>query len=661
MAPTAISVEPAVDCANGNAEHEPSEALAHILDNPHLPTPPAVALQIIDKARRPDCSPKELVKLLSQDPGLCGKLLQNVNSSAYGQTRPVTSLERAVMVVGVKPLRSLVLGWSLSAIDLPAGDEVVGRFWQESVAGAVVARELAIRLNRPDPEDDLVAGLLRDLGALVLRQVFTEEYATIAADPSFSAAELCAAETAAFGLDHCEVGAGLLYDWRLPADLVEPIRHHHHPERLDGAPAAQRDRAWLLSFASDLARLKNGIPHKIGPLVQTARTRFDMDPAALAKFLGAVLPRINEFAALMKVDIGKCPDFAAIVAAGCKELVSLTSNNAPAPPPGADPIGSVPEMHASKAMERTACFVSPNPDATVVSNGERSPATLPDFDFSCLNHLPPGGTRLNGYEVRSAIGRGAMGIVYKAFDPLLSRYVAIKMLTPERVVVSDARERFMREARAAAAIQHENVITIYAVAEANCMSYLVMEFVEGMSLQDRLDRSETLAMPIIVNYARQIAAGLRAAHARGVVHRDIKPANILVSKESGTVKITDFGLARLRDAAMLTQEGNWVGTPAFMAPEQFRSAKVDHRADLFALGSVLYTLCAGVTPFSAESMMVLMRQICEDTPKPLRQVRADVPPWLEQLIAKLHAKDPEQRPASANEVVQTVERHLFAQ
>jgi serine/threonine protein kinase len=168
-----------------------------------------------------------------------------------------------------------------------------------------------------------------------------------------------------------------------------------------------------------------------------------------------------------------------------------------------------------------------------------------------------------------------------------------------------------------------------------------------------------LPLPTIIKFAKQIANGLNAAQARGVVHRDIKPANILVTKESATIKITDFGLARIRDAAMLSREGMWVGTPAFMSPEQFRSERVDHRADLFALGSVLYTLCAGKVPFAAESIMVLMRQICEDKPAPLRQIRADVPSWLEQLIAKLHAKDPAERMQSAGDVVQEIERQMI--
>jgi serine/threonine-protein kinase len=264
---------------------------------------------------------------------------------------------------------------------------------------------------------------------------------------------------------------------------------------------------------------------------------------------------------------------------------------------------------------------------------------------------------VKGYEVENVIGRGAMGVVYRAFDPRLSRYAAIKMLTPERVVSSEARERFMREARAAASIRHENVITIYAVDEVNGLPCLIMEFLEGASLQDHLDDAGALPIADVLHCARQIAAGLAAAHRRGVVHRDIKPANILVEKATTRVAITDFGLARVLDDTRLSLAGALIGTPQFMAPEQFEGASVDHRADLFGFGSVLYSLCAGRTPFSGDSLSALMRQVCDSRPTPLRAVRPEAPRWLEEMINRLHAKQPASRIQSADEVLQVIDQN----
>ena len=258
------------------------------------------------------------------------------------------------------------------------------------------------------------------------------------------------------------------------------------------------------------------------------------------------------------------------------------------------------------------------------------------------------------------LGRGAMGVVFKAYDPLLRRYAAVKMLTPERVVSTEARERFKREARAAAAVQHANIVTIYAVSEANGIPYLVMEYVAGISLQQKLDKTKTLPIADIASYARQIALGLGFAHKEGIVHRDIKPANILLQDETDVVKITDFGLARVESKAGdvdLSSTGGWVGTPLFMAPEQFDSCGVDFHADLFSFGAVLYYLCTGKTPFMADSVPALMKQVCERRPISPRTLRPETPTWLDTLIMKLLQKSPAARGASALEVERYIRRY----
>jgi len=195
---------------------------------------------------------------------------------------------------------------------------------------------------------------------------------------------------------------------------------------------------------------------------------------------------------------------------------------------------------------------------------------------------------LDRYEVREEIGRGGMGLVLKALDPDLNRLVAIKVLSPILASNATARRRFVREAKAAAAVCHDHVVTVHSVDAADGLPYLVMQYVDGESLQARLDRAGPLAMEEIVRIGRQTATGLAAAHAQGLIHRDIKPANLLLENGVARVKITDFGLARMADDLGLTQDGVIAGTPEYMAPEQARGEAVDPRADLFSLGSVLY-------------------------------------------------------------------------
>src|SRR5262249_10648625 len=205
--------------------------------------------------------------------------------------------------------------------------------------------------------------------------------------------------------------------------------------------------------------------------------------------------------------------------------------------------------------------------------------------------------RLGPYEVLEVLGQGGMGVVLKGFDEALQRPVAIKLLAPVLAVSGAARKRFAREARAAAAISHEHVVPIFAVDTCNGLPYLVMPFIPGLSLQERLERDGPLELEEILSIGLQTASALAAAHAEGLIHRDVKPANILLENGVERVRLCDFGLARALDDAGLTQSGMLPGTPAYMAPEQARGEPLDARADLFSLGSVLYAMCTGRSPF----------------------------------------------------------------
>lgn len=259
--------------------------------------------------------------------------------------------------------------------------------------------------------------------------------------------------------------------------------------------------------------------------------------------------------------------------------------------------------------------------------------------------------RLAHYEVTEVLGQGASGIVVRAFDEKLGRHVAIKVLSPFLAASPSARERFGREARTMAAVHHENVIAIHGV-EDRPIPYLVMEFLDGSTLQQRLDEGGPLPLAAVRQIGQQIAAGLAAAHAKGLMHRDIKPSNILIERGTNRVKLTDFGLARAVDDVTLSRAGTIAGTPMYMAPEQTSGGPVDQAADLFSLGSVLYVMCCGHPPFSAENSATVLRRIAEEPPRPLHQIAPRTPVWLQNLIAALHAKSPGERTLSASDVAE---------
>lgn len=254
---------------------------------------------------------------------------------------------------------------------------------------------------------------------------------------------------------------------------------------------------------------------------------------------------------------------------------------------------------------------------------------------------------LDDFEVTGVLGFGAMGIVLKATDPTLNRDVAIKVLSPTLSSHDTARERFAREARAAAAISHNNVVAIHSIAEWNGLPYLVMPFVAGGSLQQLIEDGTPLSVTQILKAGQQIASGLAAAHECGLVHRDIKPSNILLEDQTDNVLITDFGLAQAAHDQTLTRSGIIAGTPQYMSPEQTRGESIDARSDLFSLGSLLFKLATGRTAFEAETAYGVLRKITDVQPPAITKLNPNVPPWLEVIISRLMQKAPENRYQSA--------------
>jgi serine/threonine protein kinase len=260
---------------------------------------------------------------------------------------------------------------------------------------------------------------------------------------------------------------------------------------------------------------------------------------------------------------------------------------------------------------------------------------------------PAPGDRLGHYRLVRELGAGGMGTVYEAEDVWLNRRVAVKVLRPDLPAEQVARERFLREARAMAQVEHENVCTIYQVNEVDGRPFMAMPLLVGETLETRLEREHRLPVAEAVRVGREIAAGLTAAHAKGLVHRDIKPANVWLERGFGRVKLLDFGLALARDNTNLTHSGFVIGTPAFMSPEQARGEPLDGRSDLFSLGIILYLMTTGERPFDGATAMTVMRNLELHYPARVNVRRVDVPAPFSNLIMELLAKDRKNRPVSA--------------
>ena len=307
--------------------------------------------------------------------------------------------------------------------------------------------------------------------------------------------------------------------------------------------------------------------------------------------------------------------------------------------------------------------VGPNFEVQDQGPANPPPDTAEEIDDFVLNiceksDLPGSLGRLGQYEILNRIGRGGMGVVYHGLDTKLDRDVAIKLLKPRVAADISFVERFTREAQAAAAIVHHNVVTVHAIDEADGIPYIVMEYVAGESLQARIRRAGPLPLHLVATLGAQIADGLAAAHVRRVTHRDIKPANILLHEGTNEVRLGDFGLARAEGSDRLTKTGVVLGTPRYMAPEQARGDTVDHRSDLFSLGSVLYSMCVGRAPVSGKRQADVLSAVAQARMNPIEAIDPTLPDWLTAVIRKLHALAPNDRFQSAEHVASVLRRPL---
>ena len=292
---------------------------------------------------------------------------------------------------------------------------------------------------------------------------------------------------------------------------------------------------------------------------------------------------------------------------------------------------------------------------TPIHPGDKSFLSHTQTILRPIDELMPGTVLAEKYKIQDVVGRGGMGIVYRAEDTQLKRSVALKFLPTELTQDEEARERFVLEARSAAALSHPNICTIHEINEEEGRSFISMEYIKGLSLRERI-REGPLATDAALNLAMQVAEGLEEAHKKGIVHRDIKSANIMIT-EKGQAKVMDFGLAKVTGGTILTREGTTLGTVAYMSPEQARGEEVDQRTDIWSLGVVLYEMLSGELPFKGDREASILYSVAHEEPKPIKEIKRDLPPELQQIVNKALKKKLESRYVSAAEMIKDLKKY----
>ncbi len=267
------------------------------------------------------------------------------------------------------------------------------------------------------------------------------------------------------------------------------------------------------------------------------------------------------------------------------------------------------------------------------------------------------GKTIGNYKIISKLGSGGMAIVYKAHELSLNRIVALKVLSSHLSENNEFIKRFEREARAAAKLNHPNIIQIYAIGEEEGIHFFSMEYVKGKTLAEIIEKEKRLiydkAIPIII----QTAEALSEAHKHGIVHRDMKPSNIMVN-DNGTVKVTDFGIAYVSQETKLTKSGSIIGTPEYLSPEQCEAKTIDNRSDIYSLGVTIYELLSGKTPYKADTPVSMLMEIVKGNFPPLNEVNPDVPEFIQKIVEKMMQTKPEDRFNNANELIESLKKHI---
>lgn len=567
----------------------------------------------------PDIQISHISKMVTSDPVLTAKILKVANSPYFGMPKKLDSINHALLILGIVNVKNILYREGMLRLFLtanPEKDAVMEKIWLHATLTSICAAHLHSLFSGLNQGSLLTMGLLHDIGKMILLMMPTSEGATVSEEhvDSLSLEQ----EDRLFGVNHAVIAGIALSEWGFSDLMVNAVVNHHVLSYRDRASlTVARDQfpyLFVLFMADQLAKGIAGDEHLKADVLHPSYHQI-IERSRLQALLqeGAFLSQIREADALsLRPPAGMI--HAQTVSSG---KTIFTQNGG-----------------ASAAGDIGAC--GNDGDATVIMDSAKAKLTI------------------GRYEILAVIGQGAMGTVYLGRDPLIQRTVAIKTLRyTDGDDIALSRLRFFREAEAAGNLSHPNIVTIYDVGEGRGMAYIAMEYLEGCDLSKYCAKENLLSQAEAARISRDVALALDYAHERGVVHRDIKPANIRISS-AGHVTVTDFGIARVADLSG-TRAGTIVGTPNYMSPEQVNGETVDGRADLYALGVVLYELLTGSKPFHGDVLAAVMNNIVNRSPAPVLERNPIVTTELAAIVEKAMSKKREERYQSGREMADNLE------
>ncbi|MBN1381954.1 MAG: HDOD domain-containing protein [Deltaproteobacteria bacterium] len=554
--------------------------------------------------RMPDFS-----KIVLSDPMLTAKILRMANSSYFGMQQKIDSISHALMILGLQNVKNIIYREGmrrLFQVRSPHHLKAVSALWKHSSIASVCASFLHDLFSDLNMGTLFTLGIIHDIGKLIIielpqakeqRDSFWERYPM-----DISIWE----EDRLLDINHEVVGGLALEQWKFSELMVKVIQTHHIPSYIDADKTGLTDEQLRYVVALFIAD-------------QIAKLFADWPDGVIRTY-----PLLASYHHLIDRD---------------KLINKITDTSF---------LGQIREAEAMAVAEQNQMVVgSQRPDGTIVVAG-RGDEIFPRGkahmgSTTVIKSADPVNT-VGRYEIIRELGRGSMGIVYLAMDPLINREVAVKTLRykdADQKEITESRTRFFSEAKAIGKLSHPNIVNVYDVGEHKGSAYIAMEYLDGTDLIPYCEKDNLLPSPDIIRVISSVAAALDYAHKHGVVHRDVKPGNIRILK-NGDIKVIDFGIARVAEPSK-THSVSIVGSPSYMSPEQINGQPLDGRSDLFSLGVIFYELLTGEKPFKGENFTSLLLQITTKQPVPVKNLAPDVPESCVAIVDKVLAKDKERR------------------
>jgi HD-like signal output (HDOD) protein/tRNA A-37 threonylcarbamoyl transferase component Bud32 len=554
--------------------------------------------------RMPDFS-----KMVLSDPMLTAKILRMANSSYFGMEQKIDSISHALMILGLQNVKNIIyregMRWLFQA-RRPAQAKAVGALWKHSSITSVCASALHDLFDGLNMGTLFTLGIIHDIGKLILLELPQAQEQADAFWNRYPMEISIWEEDQWLGINHEIIGKLALEQWKFSELMTNVISMHHAPSYLDadrtGLTDEQLKYVVALFLADQIAKLfadwNDGVIQTY-PLLESYHGLIDK----------------NKLVAMMSDTnlLGQIREAEAIAAAEENQTVLGIDH-------------SDRQIKVRDVGDSTASVVKTHMGSTTV-----------------IKSAAPAGT-IGRYEIIRELGRGAMGVVYLAMDPLINREVAIKTLRyqdADEKELAESRQRFFSEAKAIGKLSHSNIVNVYDVGEHKGTAYIAMEFLDGTDLIPYCEKDNLLPLGDIVRIIVAAARALDYAHQNGIVHRDVKPGNIRILK-NGDIKVIDFGIARVMEPSK-THSGIIVGSPSYMSPEQINGQALDGRSDLFSLGAIFYELLTGERPFSGANFTSLLLQITTEQPKPVANHEPAIAAACMDIIGKALAKDKNDR------------------